>query len=163
MNPVALRVAVAFLVPVVMASIYFGLFASDRFVSESSVVIRSGNASGPSLSLGGLLPIGGSSVQDVVVVSDYIQSMEMATHLDEKFSLRQHYAATDIDFVSRFDKQASAEAFLKYLSKKVTVVYEETTEIISITTRAFSPQMAREINQEIIRKSEVLINQLSGD
>lgn len=161
MNPVALRVAFALTIPIVVAFTYFGLIASDRYVSESSVVIRSGNSSSQTLSFGGLIPLGGSSVQDVVVVSDYIVSMEMAQHLDEKFSLREHYSSPDIDFLSRLASSVSAEEFVEYLAGKISVVYEESTEIIAITVQAYTPEMARDVNREIIRKAEVLINQLS--
>jgi len=161
MNPVALRVAFSLAVPVIVAFSYFGLIATDRYVSESSVVIRSGNSSTQSISFGGLIPLGGSSVQDVVVVSDYITSMEMAQHLDKKFSLREHFSSDRVDFVSRLDPDVSAEAFVEYLSGKIGVIYEETTEIVSITVEAYSPEVARDINREIISKSELLINQLS--
>ena len=161
MNPVALRVFVAAAVPVFMALAYFGLIASDRYVSESSVVIRSGGASSGGFSLGGLLPLPGAGGQDVVVVSDYIMSNAMAQHLDDKFDLVSHYSDKGIDFLARLAVDANAEVFYDYLQDMVTVVYEETTEIISITVRAFDPLTAQEINQEIILKSEALINQLS--
>lgn len=161
MNAVALRVAFSLAVPIVVAFTYFGLIATDRFVSESSVVIRSGNSSTQAISFGGLIPLGGSSVQDVVVVSDYIASMEMAQHLDDKYDLREHFSSANVDFLSRLNPSVSAEAFVDYLAGKITVVYEETTEIISITVQAYSPEMARAINGEIISKSELLINQLS--
>lgn len=161
MNVVALRVAFSLAIPVIVSFTYFGLIATDRFVSESSVVIKSGNASTQSISFGGLIPLGGSSVQDVVVVSDFISSIEMAQHLDEKFALREHYSSNKVDFISRLNPAVSTEAFVEYLSSKISVVYEETTEIISISVQAYTPEMARSINREIIRKSEVLINQLS--
>ena len=161
MNPVALRVFVAAAVPVLMALVYFGFIASDKYVSESSVVIRSGGASSGGFSLGGLLPLPSSGGQDVVVVSDYIASNGMAKHLDEKFNLSAHYSDPNIDFVSRLPVNSNDEVFYQYLQDMITVVYEETSEIISITVRAFDPLIAKEINQEIILKSEELINQLS--
>lgn len=161
MNPVAIRVAAAVAVPFIMALFYFGLIASDRYVSESSVVIRSGGGASAAISLGGILPLPGSGGQDVVVVSDYITSAEMANHLNEKFNLVGHYSSTDIDFVSRLPASANAEDFYEYLQKMIGIVYEEASEIVSITVRAFTPQMAHDINREIITRSEVLINQLS--
>ena len=43
----------------------------------------------------------------------------------------------------------------------IDINYEETSSIISITTRAFSPELAHDINNEIIMRSELLINRLS--
>ena len=161
MNPVAFRVAVTALIPVLMALAYFGLIASDRYVSESSVVLRSGNQSTSTISLGGLLPVSNPDAQDVLVVSDYILSMEMAKHLDEKFNLREHYSDKNIDFVARLDKDTSDEGYLDYLQNMVGVSYEETSSIIAITTKAFTAQLAQDINREIILRSEMLINRLS--
>ena len=161
MNPVALRVLVAALVPVVIAVCYFGLIASDRYVSESAVVLRSGNQSTANFSFGGLLPVSNPDTQDVLVVSDYIASMEMAQHLDEMFSLRGHYSDPEIDFVSRLTNNSNDEEYLDYFRDMVSVKYEETSSIISISTRAYSPNIAHDINREIIARSELLINRLS--
>lgn len=162
MNPIAFRVLCATMVPVLVAAVYFGLIASDRYVSESSVVIRSGASQSAGFSLGGLLPLSGSSGQDVVVVADYILSSEMIQHLNDKLSLIEHYSDASIDIVSRLDRDHSFEKFHRYMVGMITVVYEETTEIISIKVRAFTPEMAYAINREVINKSEQLINELSG-
>lgn len=161
MNPMALRILCAAMVPVLIASVYFGIIASDRYVSESSVVIKSGATSSDGLSLGGLLPISGSGGQDVVVVADYIMSAEMIMHLDRKLELIKHYSAPSVDFVSRFNADKSVEEFHRYMQKHITVVYEEATEIISISVRAYNAQMAYRINEEVIARSEELINRLS--
>lgn len=161
MNPMALRILCAAMVPVLIASLYFGIIASDRYVSESSVVIKSGASNSSALSLGGLLPLSGSGGQDVVVVADYIMSAEMMMHLDQKLELIKHYSDPSVDFVSRFDANKSIEEFHQYMQNRINVVYEETTEIISISVRAYSAQMAYRINEEVIAKSEELINRLS--
>ena len=57
MNPVALRILIATLVSVLIALCYFGIVASNRYVSESAVVLRSGNQSATNISFGGLLPV----------------------------------------------------------------------------------------------------------
>jgi len=161
LNPVALRIIAASMVPVLIAICYFGFIASDRYVSESAVVLRSGNPSASSLSFGGLLPVANPDSQDVLVVSDYIESMEMALYLDEKLQLREHYSDDSLDFVSRLTDISNDEEYLDYLRGMIDINYEETSSIISITTRAFSPGLAHDINREIIVRSELLINRLS--
>jgi len=161
LNPVALRVLVAAIVPVVIAVCYFGLVASDRYVSESSIVLRSGSPSASNLILGGLLPVGNPDSQDVIVVSDYMLSMEMARHLDQQFALREHYADKSIDIISRLKDNSTDEEYHDYIHGMIGVKYEETSSIISITTKAFAPELAQNINREIIARSELLINRLS--
>ena len=161
MNPVALRILAASMVPVLMAVCYFGLVASDRYVSDSAVVLRSSNQSTSNLSLGGLLPVANPDTQDVLVVSDYIESMEMALHLDEELQLRKHYSDNSLDFVSRLTNDSNDEEYLDYLRGMIDINFEETSSIITITTRAFSPELAHDINQEVIARSELLINRLS--
>lgn len=162
MNPNTFRILCAAVVPVLVAAIYFGLIASDRYVSESSVVIRNGAAQNTGFSLGGLLPLSGSSGQDVVVVADYILSAEMTGYLNDKLSLIEHYSDSDIDFISRFDPEHSFEQFHDYMAGMISAVYEETTEIVTIRVRAFTPEMAFSINQEVVNRSEQLINNLSN-
>jgi len=108
-----------------------------------------------------LLPVSNPDTQDVLVVSDYILSMEMAKHLDERFQLRDHYSDTRVDFISRLSNNANDEDYLKYLRKQISVHYEESSSIISIETQAYSATMAQSINQEVIARSEQLINTLS--
>ena len=162
MNPIAIRVICAAMVPVLVAAVFFGFIATDRYVSESSVVIRSGSSQSAGLSLGGLLPLPGSSGQDVVVVADYILSSQMISHLNDKLGLVEHYSQPDIDRVTRFNPRDSFEVFHDYMKNMITVAYEETTEIISVKVRAFTPEMAYAINQEVIEQSEQLINELSN-
>ncbi len=161
MNPVALRILIATSVSVLIALCYFGIVASNRYVSESAVVLRSGNQSATNISFGGLLPVSNPDTQDVLVVSDYIMSMEMALYLDEKYSLREHYSDRKHDFISRLTSNANDEKYLDYFRDMVTVKYEETSSIISISASAFSPGVAHDINREIIARSELLINRLS--
>ena len=161
MNPVAIRVITAATVPVLIAIIYFGFIASDRFVSESSVVLRSGSQSVANLSFGGLLPVTNPDTQDVIVVTDYIHSMEMVQHLDQKYALRRHYSQPFIDILSRLQANANDEEYRKYLRGMIDVQYEEASSIISISITAFEPELARNINREIITRSEQLINRLS--
>ena len=148
-------------VSVLIALCYFGIVASNRYVSESAVVLRSGNQSATNISFGGLLPVSNPDTQDVLIVSDYIMSMEMALYLDEKYSLREHYSDRKHDFISRLTSNANDEKYLDYFRDMVTVKYEETSSIISISASAFSPGVAHDINREIIARSELLINRLS--
>ena len=74
------------LLPTALASIYFGLIASDQFVVEVRFAVRSssGVQSGDALSLFGAIPNASSTVTDSYIVIDYLQSRELVDKLNER-------------------------------------------------------------------------------
>jgi capsular polysaccharide transport system permease protein len=150
-------------VPTLLAMIYYGFFASDIYISEVRFAIR-GPQSTPqtgelALMLGGV-SIGGGSIQDAVVVSDYIHSRKMLDQL-QRLGLRAHYSSAEVDWLSRLSADTSKEEFLKYFKDKVEVLRDETSNIITLKTKAFSSEMAKRMAELIIRLSEDLVNRMS--
>jgi hypothetical protein len=97
--------------PTLLASIYFGLIASDQFVVEVRFAVRSSNGvqAGDALSLFGAIPNASSTVTDSYIVIDYLQSRELVDKLDERIGLRKLYARPEVDYLSRFDGSLSVE------------------------------------------------------
>jgi len=97
------------LLPTALASIYFGLIASDQFVVEVRFAVRSSNGaqSGDALSLFGAIPNASSTVTDSYIVIDYLQSRELVDKLNERIGLRKIYARPEVDYLSRFDDTLS--------------------------------------------------------
>ena len=73
-----------------LAVIYYTTIASDRFVSEAKVIIRQADPmkTVPDISLLGLA---GSNNQDILVVQEYLKSLDMLKGLDERLQLKKHY------------------------------------------------------------------------
>jgi len=93
-------------------TLYWGLLAANRYVSELHVVVESlqGGAATPT-DLTALL--GGSSSQqkDILMLRDYLLSADMLRVLDAKLDLREHYSGSYDVFSRLWSKNISAEWF----------------------------------------------------
>lgn len=153
-------------IPTVVATTYYGLIASDVYISESRFVVRSPERQSQT-TLGALLTNTGlsRSQDDSYTVEDYILSRDALKRLNEKVNVAGGYSASTVDIFSRFggfsfDK--SFEALYRYYQNKVTVQLDSASSITTLTTRAFTPEQAYAANENLIEMSEGLVNQLNN-
>lgn len=152
-------------VPTGVAILYFGLIASDVFISESRFVVRSPERQGAS-PLGLILKGAGFSraQDDAYTVQDYILSRDALTELDGQLAVKKAYSASSVDVFSRFPGLGwddSFEAFYLYFQKKVDIVLDPASSIATVTTRAYTPEMAVEMNRQLLEQAEALVNTLN--
>ena len=151
--------------PTVLAVFYFGLIASDVYVSESRFVVRSPQK--PSVSgLGALLQgVGFSKAQDEsYTVHDYVLSRDALKEIEATLNVAQAYSNSSIDMFNRFgalDFDKSFEALYKYYQKKVEVQQDSASSISTVTVHAYTAQDAFNINQKLLELSEALVNRLN--
>lgn len=140
--------------------VYFGLIATDMYVSEARFSLRSAErGSGAEwLSLFGQAT--GSTGADAYVVQDYIQSYALLADLDKELNLKDHYQNQDADFISRLKQSPTREEFVDYFAKQVTINYDQVAGIIRVKVRAFSPEFAQMVCQGILDRSEDLVNRM---
>ncbi|WP_448871335.1 hypothetical protein [Desulfobulbus propionicus] len=156
------------LLPTLAAILYYGLIASDVYISEASFVVRTPDRGQVASSLGSFLQATGFSSDriDSFAVQNFILSRDALRQLDERFHLRQAFSNPDIDFLNRFPGplwwRTSFEDLHRYYQQKVTAVQVDSLSSIStLTVRAFSPDSAVRINQQLLDMSETLVNQLN--
>ena len=147
--------------PMLLVLIYFGLWASDMYVSETRFSLRSqeGGGSVELLALFGQSTSGAGA--DAHVVQQFIESPKLLEALDQELQLKEHYQNLDADIFSRLKKEPTREEFLDYFLKQVSVHYEQVSGILKLQVRAFSPEVAQAICQSVLGKSETLVNHLS--
>ncbi len=148
--------------PVLIAAIYFGLVASDVYVSESTIAVKVRGASQIS-SLGAFFSaaVGGAQSGESGLVLEYIHSRRLLQHLQETLDFRKWYSREDIDIISRLPRDSSMEKVLKYYQDKVTFQSRPETGVIVLRVRAFEAGQARAIAREIITQTEAFVNHLS--
>ena len=149
--------------PTVMTGFYYGLVASDVFVSETRYAIRTGEQAPATGLLANMLGPAATTRagDDASIVRDYILARDMLDELDWKLDLRGHYTAPTVDILSRLWPDATEEEFLEYYRDKVEVEVETGTDITVLTVRAFDAGTAQKIAGEIIDLSERLVNRIS--
>lgn len=152
-------------VPTVLAVVYFGLIASDVYISESRFVVRSPERQSSS-PLGSILKgVGFSRAQDdSYTVHDYVLSRDALKELNDKLGLAKAYGSSDVDRFSRFaglDFDDSFEALYRYYQKKVDVQQDSASSISTLTVRAYTADDAVQINRRLLDLSEELVNRLN--
>lgn len=152
-------------VPTVLATIYFGLIASDVYVSESRFVVRSPDKQMGS-GLGALLKGAGFSraQDDSYTVHDYVLSRDALKEINDKLGVGKAFASGNVDLFSRFgglDFDVSFEALHRYYQKKVEMLQDSVSSISTLTVRAYTAQDAVGINQKLLELSEALVNRMN--
>lgn len=152
-------------VPTCAAALYYGLIASDIYISESRFLVRSPQHQEQSGVLSQLLGGGGSATRDeTYAVHDYIVSRDALQELEQKLSVRRAFSATHADLFNRFPgltRDQSFEEFYRYYGEHVGVDYDSASSISVLTVRAFTAQDAYQINNQLLEMSERLVNTLN--
>lgn len=165
-SPSRLNIVLAVLmivIPVAFVTAYMYIFAQDRYVSESVVVVKQiGEASvSPISGLGVLLGKNNTSVEDAQFLKEYIGSADLVAKLDQKFNFRRAFQGDGNDPIFQIGKDATQEELIKYYQSRVTISLDETTSLLSVTTEGFEPKFAYAFNQEVLAESEKFINDIS--
>ncbi|MET0384289.1 MAG: hypothetical protein ABW032_12790 [Burkholderiaceae bacterium] len=151
--------------PTAAAAVYYGLIASDQYISESQFVVRNPQRPVPS-GLGALLQgtVLSRSQDDTYSVHGFIRSRDALRELDRKLNFRQAYSRDGIDAFNRFpslDFDGSFEALHRYYQNHVGIDYDSVSSITILRVSAFTARDARDINDLLLQMGERLVNNLN--
>jgi len=158
-----LLVTILVVVPTGSAIVYYGVIASDVYISESRFLVRSSQRQTQSGVLGALLG-GGPSQDDINSVHDYILSRDALKELQQDLSIRKAFSNKFADIFNRFPgltNDHSFEEFYRYYGKHIGVEADSSSAISILTVKAFTAQDAYQINSQLLEMSERLINTLN--
>jgi capsular polysaccharide transport system permease protein len=150
------------ILPFMIASLYFGAFASDQFVSELRFAIRGTTERLPgadALGAGGGLAYLNSS-QEVYAIAEYIRSRAAIEEVGRTIDLRRLFRASGADWLSRLKDHATGEELLWYWRRMITVSTEAISGLVSVEVRAFTSEDAVAIAAAIRGASEALVNRM---
>lgn len=153
------------MLPTLVAIFYYGLFASDIYISESRFVVRSPSRSATS-PLGVILSAGGlsSGSEESNALVEYVRSRDALDKADADGLIRESYNADKASWFDRFGglfRGTSREHLYEYYLKKVGIENDPLLQVTRLQVQAFTPQDARAINERLLRQAEQLVNQLS--
>lgn len=153
------------LVPTVLAALYFGLLASDVYISESRFVVRSPQKP-VTTGLGMILQSAGfsRSTDDSYTVGDYMLSRDALRGLDQELGLAAAWSSASVDRISRFaglDWDDSFEALHRYYGRRVQMSIDTVTAISTLRTSSFDADSAHRMNERLLVLGEQLVNQLN--
>lgn len=151
--------------PVIAAIGYFGFLASDVYISESQFVVRTPQK--PTLSpLGAILQSAGftNASDEASAAQSFAVSRDGLKALNANGAVERAYTRPGISIVDRFDPfgiHGSFEYLYRYFQQKVGLDEDNSTGIITLTVRAFTPQDAYQFNQRLLELTEARVNRLN--
>lgn len=151
-----------FVLPMAAVMTYTLRYATDRYHSEATILITQDNNSAQTLDLTVLGIPAIASSKDALTLVTFITSIDMMNHLESQLQLRQHYTASGIDWLSRFEPERSAEEFLEYLTNYIFVEYDTESQLIAIHVQAFEREYAQRIVNTILDRSQQFVDQLNA-
>ncbi|HJU70330.1 MAG TPA: chain-length determining protein [Paucimonas sp.] len=158
------RVFRAAFVACLLAVIYWGWIASDRYVSEAHVIIqRTDMAGGQAMDFSSLLAgVGGGNRADQLLLRDYLLSMGMLDKLEAKLHLRAHYSDRQHDPISRmWSRDEPQEWFYRYYLSHVSVDFDDYAGVLIIKAQGYDPKTAQAITTMLIEEGERSMNNMS--
>ncbi len=144
-------------------AVYLIIFSQPRYLSESSVAIKSSNdIDSSSLNVGLLLgATNPSTAQDAMYLQEYINSPDMLGVLNRQLDFYQAFKQSGLDFLNRLSSDATREQFLKYYRHRISVTFDDKTGLLTIGTQGFTPEFAQRFNSVVLNESERFINEVS--
>lgn len=145
------------------AAAYWGLVASDRYVSQANVIVqRTDLAGGHAMDFSSLLGGANGSRSDELLLRNYLLSMDMLRKLDKALNLRAHYSDRARDPLSRmWDKDVPDESFLQYYLSRVSVELDEYSGVLVIKAQGYDARTAQAVTTLLVREGERAMNEMA--
>lgn len=142
-----------------LVAVYWLFLASDRYISNANVVLSNPQATPPNLNFTTLLSSTSSTSSDMLLLRDYLLSVDMFLLVKQKADFNNHYTDRSIDWLSRLrSKDLPLEKQHRYYTKRVTIALDDYASILRISVEAFTPEKAKEIADLLIMEGEAYMN-----
>ena len=151
--------------PTVLGTLYFGLLASDVYISESRFIVRGQDKATPT-ALGLLLNSAALShgTPESAAAQSYLASRDALAALNHDDAYVRAYTRSGISRFDRFNPLGiggSFEDLYKYYDAHVRIDTDSAAGITVLSVRAYDPADARTINAALLRLAEETVNHLS--
>lgn len=157
------------IIPTIVAAIYLGFIASNQYVAETRFAVRKSKLETgrenkvasmlASMSSGG--NPGGLADQEVHIVANYLRSRAAINDIAQSIAIIDIFRRPEADFWAQLKEKPTAEEMLDYWREHVSAYVDGPSGVLTVKVRAFRPEDAKRIADELIRASESLTNRLS--
>ena len=157
---------IVFVLPTLIAAIYFGLIESDRYVSEARFIVRSADKPAAQGAAAYLQDFGITRANDdAFAIADYIHSRDVMQAIRKDIDIPAVYSPPGADFLSRFGgtsaRAKTDEALFRYFIRQVAVEKDAESGITSVKVSAYRAADAKALLDRIVALSEARVNQLN--
>ena len=135
--------------PTFLAMLYFGLLASDQFVSEIRLSVRAASEqrqqATDALSAFSKLGLAAAktSTQDAYMVVNYVRSKPAVFDVGGPDFLEKVYSKPEIDWFSRLSPGEPLENIWKYWNRHVVASLDTLSSIVTVKVFAYTPEDAQ--------------------
>lgn len=166
-RPLRLWWRAALVLPTLLAILYYGAVASDRYVSEAKFVVRTAARPVAAGALGTFLQMSGlaRANDDAFAVESFITSRDAVSMLLESIPLRKIYGRDEADFISRYPSVfygSSIEELHRYLGWMVRSAHSSASGITSLRVEAFRPEDAKAVAARLLELGELTVNRMNA-
>lgn len=153
--------------PTFIALLYYGLIASDQYVSQSQFVIKnSGQRPAQVSTIANLIQSTGlsASQEEASEIVSYLHSRGALARLEKEIHFRNRFGNQSIDALDRFPQFLSDNSFeelYKYYEKMVNSYVDHENGLVILESKAFNAQDAYDINNALLIQSEDFVNKLN--
>lgn len=152
-------------IPTLLAIVYYGLIASDMYVSETQFSIYSNEPTASPIGIEGLSQLASGNIRNtpleqLLTVYEYIKSYDLLKELDKEINLKEIYSDSDIDSFSRLSETPSNKEFLNHYHNMIEVEINREASIIRLGAKAFKKEDALKIAEGITKLTEEFINKM---
>lgn len=147
-------------VPLLLASLYYGFMAQDRYVSSAVMSVRRAHQDGyGGAGLAMLIPgVGGTSLEDTRMLQDYMRSQALLARLDDELGLRRHYESAARDPFFRLWPGVSREWWVGYWRNRLSISIDELSGLLTVQVQTFDPVLSQRVAAALLRESETFVN-----
>ncbi|MES2452962.1 MAG: hypothetical protein V4610_20610 [Pseudomonadota bacterium] len=153
-----------FVLPTMAAAVYYGLIASDRYISESGFLVRSVSKPASEGMSAYLRDFGiARTNDDAYAIQEYLYSRDAMKAVMRKVDLRAVYTRAEADAVTRYrpSSRDTDEAFYRYFKRQMAVQKNDETGITTVKISAYRAADAKAIMDALVALSEDRINILN--
>ncbi len=154
------------LLPTVLALVYYGLIATDRYVSEAQIVVRRASDQGAAGGFASFLKSAGISggPDDVNVLQAYVLSRDAVRGLQQRLPIKEIFGPSGVDFIARWPSPiygATEEELYRYYLTMVTAAPSHETGVLTIAVQAFDPAQAKAMTSALLDLAETMVNRIN--
>lgn len=153
------------LLPTLLATIYFLLIASPRYVSEARFIVRAPSQAQPTALGLTLQGVGLAPAQtDAFAVHDYVRSRDGLRALMARQDVRRVLGPAGADLFSRYPRPGESRSFEdlhKAFGRYVAIGYDATTGISTLRVETFRPRDSQAMAELLLQGGEALVNRLN--
>ncbi len=160
-----LSFALCVLLPILIAGIYYGLVASDKYAVEFRFSVRSASelVAEPDL-VSMLLRSGGQ--KDIgrlpYMTANYLRSRNAVRELDADGSLRVMFSRPEGDWLSRFDPAKDDDALWRYWQSMISINVDRISGLVLVRALAFTPSDALAIAQALEKSAQQMVDAVAA-